>query len=1223
MTDSLKLAEMQRTSIEFERQRHLANWFIKSGPHMAKPSPSLSINGGTKNGTITAATGNPLFFVVSTGQIKHQPIPPSGIGVQTNPNGAAITSAGTVTVSGSKTALSRSQVITSQENFPLQIVTTTSSQEGGRKSKLRRFNSHDTSANMFSVADFENARLARRNEIEMKQRQQRLKMNSLSSGGDCSTGDSKGSKYSNESQTDPLSAEVFLDRYSLPRVVRISYKQKFSHETLQSSSSNGSSSTQSSASLSKNDGSSKQNGELYLLYRHLRQRYVYHGFNTKTGIANRKKGVMIPQEFPGYFSLINDKGLPTATQYTSLIQLVRERVHKFISVDSLPAFTESQSTTNAPDGFVATRPHYIKSTARGGQVFRLLAVFEDGNQQDSSNTKFSSSLTSSSSNNNTGREKEKGRYAQLFNENRQILYVSLTAKGKFYEIEPSIPQILQKVSGFSCNSTTISQTNLEHNSKQRKINPDCVHRISNLINPDKEFPINLKFISASSGANSSSSSSSVSIPENLTITHITKENVLIACPIDDATIDSGQNLSNLQLKKLPITNEMTFMKCLLGFENEQRMLSNPNVQNILKFCQFNCDQFIKTIEVEVFNRPERSTSKSRVDGLKKLKPLNFPRLLRREKTTIAHEKEDSIIFLSKNDLANLEAKQEQQQQQHQQTQNQQQSNSNEQQAQHQNRMFSDKMKVFQSTKKKWFKRNDKNTSMTCLDIDIQAKRMSMQRYNDMSKLLQERFGEEVLAASGSSSNNRPASEIGGSIRISNTNSADRNIPFSNNILNNQKKIQKSLSLQDVDLIDKQPDLLPSNYTTETTTLAESMTSISSGNGLILNQSINPLDEDLKTDVDTINNINANTSRNDGNQCTNNFNKQKQFISEKMYSEFHVKTKQYSKSSSSLHQLLHFAVPQKMNVVETKKVKPISSINSNKNEIENSIRDLDLMPNSKQLDFLIGDPVSNNLNDDYSSTTIIDDLPYSSVRDSLLVSEGCTTSNHNMNADSFSSVMINNGLMNNNDFSYPNCSSCIINNCTSSNIHHQIGTTNNATNGCSSTNRITNNNLIEIFDDPRENIYAEICHNNIDSSNGGSCSDITTAGVAISRIQINGNENVDDGIEVLSNIDNDNNHHPQHKNDEKLNYPEIVIKGASVVQATSYINKNNIGNSSKDNNKQQQQQQHKLQHLNSNSPSISDKINSSVNGVCSVSGNCDANDVDVDGANIDNIYNTLK
>lgn len=171
MTESLKLSEIHRTNIEYERQRHLANWLIKSSPHMAKPStPPKSQQQqqqqqqklNTKNGTITQ---NAILYL------------------QQKPN-------------LNNLAVSRTPLFNSQTNLPLQIVT---SQEG-HKPKLRRFNSHDTSANMFSVADFENARLARRNEMELKQRQQqnRYKMNSLSSGGDCSTGDSKGSKFSSE-----------------------------------------------------------------------------------------------------------------------------------------------------------------------------------------------------------------------------------------------------------------------------------------------------------------------------------------------------------------------------------------------------------------------------------------------------------------------------------------------------------------------------------------------------------------------------------------------------------------------------------------------------------------------------------------------------------------------------------------------------------------------------------------------------------------------------------------------------------------------------------------------------------------------------------------------------------------------------------------------------------------------------------------------------------------
>lgn len=48
--------------------------------------------------------------------------------------------------------------------------------------------------------------------------------------------------------------------------------------------------------------------------------------------------------FAGFFSLTNDRGAPTATMYTTIIQLVRERVYKFLTVENMTAYTESQSS---------------------------------------------------------------------------------------------------------------------------------------------------------------------------------------------------------------------------------------------------------------------------------------------------------------------------------------------------------------------------------------------------------------------------------------------------------------------------------------------------------------------------------------------------------------------------------------------------------------------------------------------------------------------------------------------------------------------------------------------------------------------------------------------------------------------------------------------------------------------------------------------------------------
>jgi len=164
-----------------------------------------------------------------------------------------------------------------------------------------------------------------------------------------------------QSQQEALPADVFLERNSLPRVVRILHASKSSNETLQSSSSHGSSTAASSSSStganptggggnissgnidtgtgthsSSSGGSGTGNGtgsgpgpgpssgsgsghqinnsrhssnggtppghdELFLLYRLVRQRNIYHGHNAKTQASQRKKTVLIPQEFPGEF----------------------------------------------------------------------------------------------------------------------------------------------------------------------------------------------------------------------------------------------------------------------------------------------------------------------------------------------------------------------------------------------------------------------------------------------------------------------------------------------------------------------------------------------------------------------------------------------------------------------------------------------------------------------------------------------------------------------------------------------------------------------------------------------------------------------------------------------------------------------------------------------------------------------------------------------------------
>ncbi|KAI8042607.1 uncharacterized protein LOC128263268 isoform X1 [Drosophila gunungcola] len=991
MNETFKLSGMQRTNIELERQRHLANWLVKSSPHMAAAAAVAATTATTPNTAssttaMASATTNPGLTVGGAGAA-------AGAGT-VGGNGTAAAAGAPSNSVAAAAACNGGAAVGAHHGHHLAA--------GARKPKLRRFNSHDTSSNMFSVADFENARLARRNEIELNKRLERRLRGSannsiyglggggagcgagsggggysgfcggLNGSGDYSTGDSKASKGSSESQQEALPADVFLERNPLPRVVRILHADKNSNETLQSSSSHGSSTAASSSSSaganpvgggggnidtgtgtgthssssggsgtgtgtgfgpssgsgsgpghqinnsrhSSHGGTPPGHDELFLLYRLVRQRNIYHGHNAKTQASQRKKTVLIPQEFPGYFSLLSEKGLATATQYGSLIQLVRERVYKFVSVDNMPAFTESSpSSASSPthEGclpIIKGRPQYVKTTARGGQVFRLLAVFEDGKQEQGQNNMSQHgniNVSKSHGSGYMGREKEKNRYAQLLNENRQVMYVPLSTKGKFYEIEPGIPQLLQKLGD-----------------AQRKLNPECVHRLGALVTAAKQLPLTLRYISGPGAPD---------IPDQLCISQVSKEDVVVGCSIEDVDTQTP-----LQLRKFYPSRDMQLVKSFLGFDSEQRMLANTNVQNMLKFCQFNCDPFLKLVEIELIQRSERSASKNR-EGLRILKPLHFPKILRREKSTMAaaHEKEDSIIFLSKSDLENLEAKEA--------------AAAVAAQSESSLSRISERMSVFQSTKKKWFGKHHTQQQhhqqqqqqqlvekQQCeLDLDEQAKRMSMERYTDMSKLLQERFGSdpEQPEQDGISLNSTAASDT-------ETTMLTTMEPKSLDTL-----LQKSMSLQDIELLNGQckprPDLLASHNHTDA--ISEAGTELED----VENQTPPP----------------------------------QSFITEKLYNEFHVKTRQYSKSSSSLHQLRLFALPQKLQLHEAEKEK----------------RHLMLLKAQQQS--LAKEPITgrraaggvcllggglNHL--PISPASLVeDDLPYSSVRDSLVISAG--------------------------------------------------------------------------------------------------------------------------------------------------------------------------------------------------------------------------------------------
>jgi hypothetical protein len=112
-----------------------------------------------------------------------------------------------------------------------------------------------------------------------------------------------------QSKNDPISADSFLDRYSLPRIARLIAPKAFLEEQQrqQNKSKKSSATNQPTANDTNSSDDLKADnpsaGELFLLYRHLKKYKIYHAVNAKSG-TNRKKGIKIPQDFAGEQKLL-------------------------------------------------------------------------------------------------------------------------------------------------------------------------------------------------------------------------------------------------------------------------------------------------------------------------------------------------------------------------------------------------------------------------------------------------------------------------------------------------------------------------------------------------------------------------------------------------------------------------------------------------------------------------------------------------------------------------------------------------------------------------------------------------------------------------------------------------------------------------------------------------------------------------------------------------------
>ncbi|XP_034940552.1 uncharacterized protein [Chelonus insularis] len=179
----------------------------------------------------------------------------------------------------------------------------------------------------------------------------------------------------------------FLDRFSLPRVVRLEgtnsrpvllYKQQ--------------------------QRSLRVTATLFIhRYRH----------DVKVGPE-----IVIPEGYPGWFSVVSGNNtMGSARVYRRIESLVRAGVPAFLLVSPLRAYTLTHSKME--DGNL--RAHYTKTIIRAGEVLRLIAVFQDTRKYSSISFGISGAT-------------EKDQYAQCLDGHGREMFVALSTRGEFYAI---------------------------------------------------------------------------------------------------------------------------------------------------------------------------------------------------------------------------------------------------------------------------------------------------------------------------------------------------------------------------------------------------------------------------------------------------------------------------------------------------------------------------------------------------------------------------------------------------------------------------------------------------------------------------------------------------------------------------------------------------------------------------------------------------------------------
>lgn len=506
------------------------------------------------------------------------------------------------------------------------------------------------------------------------------------------------------SDSGSMSLKDFVDKFSLPRVVRLESDDK-----------------------------------PVLLYRVLEA----HRRVEAVPLSGKKgklvgKPLYIPDSYDGWFSACSCRGGALASPRGSLGSLVRTRAFALVSPRAISAYRARPADSGRPG------VQYERAAARPGTPLRLAGVFADGSKA------------------------KAPKYAQLIDPQGNELFVPLNTKGELYEV---CPEELSPSDWPSPPSEVAPSGEIATRA----------HRLPHLLSLWR-LPARVRLLAGTVPIEMAHD-----VGEDLLLRVAVTEPVLVMCTLPDygshpssptkPTPDARHHYLKETLQLLPLSSAVRVRRTQLGYDTEKRMFLSSRLQKALSFCQLNVDNWIR--QISYANNAALITKAKTADDLIKEDtdtPVKFEkerkftlqglkidtsRLFGKSEKVlkdIPDETEGSIIFLSKNELEHMnydvysddetkddkdaDIKRDEEEQ-----------------------FSNDKMHVFREDpghpkRTKWFKHlkmlksterltEEKITAIEnndkCSDVKdpfdpLGEKHSSIERYQDMAKLIEDRFG---------------------------------------------------------------------------------------------------------------------------------------------------------------------------------------------------------------------------------------------------------------------------------------------------------------------------------------------------------------------------------------------------------------------------------------------------------------------------------------------------